>query len=166
MSSSTDRIEKKVLLRAPLERVWHAVTDSNQFGAWFGVAFDGPFVAGKRVTGRIAPTQVDEQVARAQEPYVGMPFVCHVETIEPMRVFSFRWNPGIPEPGADPETEPTTLVAFELNPADGGTALTITESGFDALPAERRAKAFTQNEEGWAAQAMLIEKYLLGAGNR
>jgi uncharacterized protein YndB with AHSA1/START domain len=83
MASSTDRIEKKVLLRAPRERVWRAISDSKQFGNWFGVEFDGPFVAGAHLTGRITPTKVDAEVAKSQEPYAGAPFECTIETVEP-----------------------------------------------------------------------------------
>lgn len=159
---NTDRIEKQIILRAPRERVWRAITDSSQFGVWFGVAFDGPFVAGEKVTGRIAVTQVDEEVARHQEPYVGMACDFVVERIEPMRRFSFRWQPGAdaPGPNADPEVWPMTLVEFTLEEVAGGTRLTIVESGFDRIPLERRARAFADNEAGWEAQTRLIEKYL------
>jgi uncharacterized protein YndB with AHSA1/START domain len=160
MSSSTDRIEKKILLRASQERVWRAVSDAKEFGSWFGVAFDGPFVAGARLAGRIVPTKVDAEVAKSQEPYSGASFECIVEQIEPMRFFSFRWHPFAVDPGVDYSREPTTLVAFELQEVAGGTELTITESGFDRIPLERRAKAFAANDEGWSAQARLIEKYL------
>jgi uncharacterized protein YndB with AHSA1/START domain len=164
MASATDRIEKTVLLRAPQARVWRAISDAGQFGRWFGVAFDGPFVAGARMTGRMVPTQVDAEMAKAQEPYAGRPFECTIDRIEPMRLFSFRWHPYAVEPDFDYSREPTTLVVFELEEVAGGTKLTITESGFDRIPLERRAKAFTSNQQGWAAQTRLLEKYLAGAG--
>lgn len=160
MVTSTDRIEKKILLRAPIERVWRAISDAKEFGSWFGVALESDFVPGTRVAGTIAPTKVDPEVAKMQEPYVGTPFEFHVERIEPMRLFSFRWHPFAVDPAIDYSKEPMTLVAFELEEAPGGTMLTITESGFDRIPVERRAKAFEANEGGWAAQARLIEKYL------
>jgi uncharacterized protein YndB with AHSA1/START domain len=160
MGSPTDRIEKKVLLRAPLERVWRAISDSSEFGTWFGVQFEGPFVAGQRVTGKIVPTQMDAEVAKTQEPYRGMPFECAVERVEPMKVLSLRWHPYPIEPGAAFESAPTTLVTFELSEAEGGTELVISESGFDRIPLERRAKAFADNEHGWTEQAKLIEKYV------
>ncbi|MFL5406220.1 MAG: SRPBCC family protein [Myxococcales bacterium] len=163
MQSATDRIQKTVLLRAPLERVWRAISDPGEFGTWFGVAFDGPFVAGARVTGRIVPTKVDAEIAKAQEPYAGAKFECSIDRVEPMRLFSFRWNPYGVEQGVDYSKEPTTLVTFALEEAPGGTKLTITESGFDQIPLERRAKAFSANAEGWAMQAKLIEKYLEAA---
>ncbi|MFL5431633.1 MAG: SRPBCC family protein [Myxococcales bacterium] len=163
MQSATDRIQKTVFLRAPLERVWRAISDPGEFGTWFGVAFDGPFVAGARVTGRIVPTKVDAEIAKAQEPYAGTKFECSIDRVEPMRLFSFRWNPYGVEQGVDYSKEPTTLVTFALEEAPGGTKLTITETGFDQIPLERRAKAFSANAEGWAMQAKLIEKYLEAA---
>lgn len=164
MPSTTDLIQKKVVLRAPRERVWSALTDSKQFGTWFGVEFDGPFVAGQQLSGRIVPTQVDPEVAKAQEPHAGAKFDCWVEQLEPMQRFSFRWHPYAVDPNADPAKEPTTLVTFELNEVAGGIELTITESGFDQIPLERRAAAFASNDEGWTAQAMLISKYLAREG--
>src|SRR5271154_2913078 len=114
MTTSSDRIEKKVLLHAPRERVWRAISDARQFGSWFGVKLDGPFVAGGRVTGKIAPTTVDAEVAKMQKPYEGFAFEITVDRVEPMRHFSFRWHPGGLDPGVDYSKEPTTLVAFEL----------------------------------------------------
>jgi uncharacterized protein YndB with AHSA1/START domain len=157
---TADRIEKNVTLRAPRERVWSALTDAKQFGAWFGVELDGPFVAGHRVTGRIVPTQVDPETAKLQEPYRGLEVEWEIESVEPMRVFSFRWHPFAIERGVDYRSEPTTLVTFELGDATGGTSLKITESGFDQIPLERRAKAFAANEGGWAKQTELIARYL------
>ncbi len=164
MPASTDRIEKTILLRAPRDRVWRAISDSKEFGTWFGVEFDGPFVAGKRATGRIVPTKVDPDVAKSQEPYAGMAFEFTVDRIEPMRLFSFRWHPFAVDPSVDYSSEPTTLVVFGLEEVSGSTRLTITESGFDGIPLERRAKAFTSNEQGWAAQTKLLEKYLASPG--
>jgi len=160
MTQHTDRIEKKILLRAPRERVWGAVSDARQFGTWFGVEFDGEFVAGARLTGKITPTKVDPEVAKSQQPYSGKAFEIEVDRIEPMRLLSFRWHPFAVEPGLDYSKEPATLVAFELEPAAGGTMLTITESGFDRIPLARRAKAFAANDQGWLAQTKLLEKYL------
>jgi uncharacterized protein YndB with AHSA1/START domain len=160
---STDRIEKKVLLRAPLERVWRAVSDAGEFGSWFGVAFDGPFVAGTRLTGKIVPTRYDAETAKLQEPHEGKAFNWLVDRIEPMRRISFRWHPFAVDPKIDYSKEPMTLIVFTLEDAPGGTLLTITESGFDRIPLERRAQAFTANESGWTMQAKLIEKYLAAA---
>jgi uncharacterized protein YndB with AHSA1/START domain len=159
-----DRIEKKIVLKATRERVWQAISNSKEFGTWFGAELDGPFVAGKETAGRIAPTQVDPEVARMQEPYAGVAWRVQVERIEPMRLFSFRWHPGAVEPGYDYSREPTTLVTFELADAEGGTLLTITETGFEQLPLARREDARTGNAEGWTHQLRLIEKYLAREG--
>lgn len=156
----TDRIEKQILLRAPRERVWRAIADSSQFGQWFGVALQGPFVAGRRVAGRIVPTSVDPEVAKLQEPWNGAPCDFLVERIEPMTLFSFRWHPGSDMPGPEVPDEQMTTVTFELADAPGGVMLTITESGFDRVPLGRRAKAFADNDGGWDMQTRLIGKFL------
>ena len=156
----SDRIEKKIVLKAPLERVWRAIGDSARFGTWFGAEIDGPFVAGKVAVGRIAPTEVDAEVARMQEPYRGLRWQVVVERIEPMTLFSFRWHPGAVDPKHDYSNEPMTLVTFELAEVEGGTSLTITESGFDQIPLDRRIAAIKGNDAGWAHQTRLIGKYL------
>ncbi|MGD0674381.1 MAG: SRPBCC family protein [Polyangiaceae bacterium] len=163
MATDKDRIEKKVLLRAPLKRVWRAVSDAREFGSWFGVAFDGPFAQGTRLTGKIVPTQVDEEVAKLQKPHEGRAFEITVDRIEPERLFSFRWHPFAIDPAVNYSGEPTTLVLFELQEVEGGTLLTLTESGFDGIPLARRAQAFTANEGGWTHQAKLIAAYLAHA---
>lgn len=155
-----DRIEKKVTLKAPLERVWRAVSDSAEFGRWFGVRFDGPFRPGAAMKGVITPTEADPEVARSQKEYAGAAFEITVDRVEPMKLFSFRWHPFAVDPKVDYSAEPTTIVVFELEAVSGGTRLTITESGFDRIPVARRAKAFEMNEGGWTAQASLVEKYL------
>jgi uncharacterized protein YndB with AHSA1/START domain len=157
---NTDRIEKKVLLRASRERVWRALADSTEFGTWFGMKFDGPFAPGACMRGVISPTTVDAEVANAQKEYEGMPFEITIERMEPERLFSFRWHPFAVERGVDYSAEPTTLVAFELEEATGGIMLTVTESGFDRIPLARRAKAFAANEGGWGMVVKLIEQYV------
>lgn len=163
MSTDTDRIEKKVLLRAPIGRVWRAVSDAREFGSWFGVEFDGPFVAGAHITGRVVPTKADPVVAESQRAYEGAKFEFMVESIEPERLVSFRWHPFAIDPKVDYSSEPTTRIVFELQAVPEGVLLTVTESGFDSIPVSRRAKAFTMNEQGWAAQMKLIEKHLTHA---
>ena len=157
---TADRIEKEVVLRAPLERVWRAISDADEFGQWFGVRFDGPFVAGASVTGVITPTTVDEDVARAQQPHAGKSDTWQIVAIEPKQRLAFRWHPYAVESGSDYSQEPTTLVEFTLTETDDGVLLRIVESGFDAIPAERRVAAFEANSEGWAAQTELVRKYL------
>jgi uncharacterized protein YndB with AHSA1/START domain len=156
-----DRIEKTVLLPAPLDRAWSAIADARRFGDWFGVAFDGPFAAGARVTGVIRPTTVDPEVAKLQAPHAGTPFEIAVVRLEAPRHFAFRWHPFAVDPAAD-AAEPTTLVEFELAEAPGGTRLRITESGFAALPPARRASARAANEGGWEHQGRLVATYLRG----
>ena len=156
----TDRIEKKTLLNAPLQRVWEAISDAEQFGFWFGVTLDGPFTPGARLSGTVTPTRVDAETAEAQKQYEGMVFEIHVERVEPIRRLSFRWHPGEEEPDVDDSGEQMTLVIFELEDTHEGTLLTITESGFDRIPPERRARAFTANDTGWTIQLRMIRKYL------
>jgi uncharacterized protein YndB with AHSA1/START domain len=160
---NTDRIEKKIQLRASLQRVWRAVSDSTEFGSWFGMKFDGPFVPGTTIRGVIMPTTVDPVAADSQKEYEGTPVEILVEQMEPEKLFSFRWHPFAVERDVDYNAEPTTLVAFELEESTDGTLLTVTESGFDSIPLARRAKAFAANEAGWAAQMKLIEEYLVHA---
>jgi uncharacterized protein YndB with AHSA1/START domain len=146
---STDRIEKKIHLRAPRARVWRAITDAEEFGTWFRVKLEGRFAEGQPTTGRIL-TPGYEQLA----------FRMEVERIEPERLFAYRWHPYAIDPKVDYSSEPTTLVEFRLEAAADGTDLTIVESGFDAIPAARRAEAFRMNDGGWAAQIKNIERHV------
>jgi uncharacterized protein YndB with AHSA1/START domain len=157
---SNDQIEREVVLRAPLERVWRAISDADEFGLWFGVRFDGPFVAGTSVTGVITPTTVDEDVARAQAPHAGKSDTWQIVSVEPQRRLAFRWHPYAVESGTEYSQDPTTLVEFTLTETNDGVLLRIVESGFDKIPTERRASALEQNAEGWAAQTELVRKYL------
>ena len=157
---STDRIEKKILLHASRKRIWHALSDSTEFGTWFGMKFDGPFVPGAVMRGVIVGTKVNAEVAKAQKEYEGMSGQITIERIEPERLFSFRWHPFAVERGVDYSAEPTTLIVFTLEETPDGVLLTVTESGFDQIPLERRSKAFTANEQGWTMVLKLIEEYL------
>lgn len=150
-ASSTDRIEKIVHLQAPVARVWRALTDHTQFGEWFGVVLASPFTPGAAVNGTLTNPK-----------YAHLTFTFWVESLEPQRFFAFRWHPYAIEEGIDYASEPTTLVTFTLEAEGTGTCLTIVESGFDAIPASRRDKAFTMNERGWTAQAENIRKYVEG----
>jgi uncharacterized protein YndB with AHSA1/START domain len=144
-------------------RVWRALSDSTEFGTWFGVRFDGPFAPGANVRGVIVPTTVNAEVANAQKPYEGMPFEITIEQMEPERLFSFPWHPFAVEQGVDYSAEPATLVVFALEEAANGVLLTVSESGFDRIPLARRAKAFSANEQGWGMAVKLIEAYLVHA---
>lgn len=148
-TTSTDRIEKLVTLDVPRARVWRALTDVRQFNAWFGVNLTAEFTPGAEVSGRISIKNYD---------HVTMSI--WIEKMEPEHFFSFRWHPYAIEPGVDYSAEPTTLVSFTLEDAGGGTRLTIVESGFDAIPESRRAKAFSMNSAGWDGQARNIQKFL------
>jgi uncharacterized protein YndB with AHSA1/START domain len=159
---STDKIVKQVVLHAPLVKVWSAISDARRFGTWFGVAFEGAFVVGATLRGTIVPTKVDAEVAKQQAPYAGAAFELVVEAIEPMQRFAFRWHPFAIDPKVDYSREPMTLVELVLEEVANGTRLTITESGFDSVPADRRAAALRANDGGWASQLVLIEKYVIG----
>jgi uncharacterized protein YndB with AHSA1/START domain len=163
MTTTGDRIQKKILLRAPLSRVWRAITDSAEFGSWFGMRLDGAFEAGATMRATIVPTTVDAEIAAAQKPFEGLVFEIAVDRIEPQRLFSFRWHPHAVDPAVDVSGEEPTLVAFELEEVPGGVLLTVTESGFDKIPLARRAKAFAANDQGWQIQTRMIETYLAHA---
>jgi uncharacterized protein YndB with AHSA1/START domain len=157
---STDRIEKQVVLRAPMDRVWRAISDSQEFGRWFGVHIDGPFVAGTSVTATITGTTVDEEVAELQRPHAGARATWQIVAVEPSRRLAYRWHPFAVDADVDYAVEPTTLVEFTLSPTLNGVLLSIVESGFDAIPAARRSAAFEANSGGWAKQVELVRKYL------
>jgi len=146
---TTDRIEKKIVLRAPRSRVWHAIADAEQFGAWFGARLEGEFAPGARIEGRIT-----------SPGYEHMTMEMTVERVDPEHLFSYRWHPYAVEPGVDYSYEPTTLVEFRLDEVAGGTELTVVESGFDRIPVTRRADALRMNDAGWAEQIKSIERYV------
>jgi uncharacterized protein YndB with AHSA1/START domain len=137
----SDRIEKQVEIKAPVSRVWRALTDHREFGQWFRVALEGPFAIGEESRGHITHPGYEHVQWRAV-----------VQEMEPERRFSFTWHPYAIDPETDYSAEPPTLVEFRLEPTANGTLLRVTESGFDRIPAERRAEAFRMNEGGWAAQ--------------
>lgn len=147
---STDRIEKSIVLRAPKSRVWRAITTAGEFGSWFGAKLEGEFAPGARVSGRITIPGYEHVVLEMT-----------IERVDPERLFSYRWHPYAIEPNVDYSKEPATLVEFRLEEAPGGgTKLTVTESGFDRIPAERRAEAFRMNDQGWAGQIRNIERHV------
>lgn len=144
-----DRIEKRIELKAPVSRVWRALTDYREFGAWFRVKLDGPFVPG--------------QVSRGQITYPGyehLKWEAVVQKMEPQRLFSFTWHPYAVDPKADYSQEPPTLVEFRLEKTASGTLLSLTESGFDKIPANRRLEAFRRNDGGWTEQMKNIDSYV------
>lgn len=165
-----DRIEKHILLRAPLGRIWNAISDAKQFGSWFGIELEGDFVVGKAVIGTFNK-EIDRESIMEHQRRIGVPpsgiripdkdFVfCTVERIEPQRFFSFRWIPFGIDADVDLRSEPTTLVEFEMQESKEGTLLTIIESGFEQVPEHRRKRAFLMNEGGWAIQVENIKQYV------
>ncbi len=146
---TTDRIEKRFEVNAKPSRVWRAISDANEFGTWFGVKFDQPFAPGATVRGRLTIPGYEHLSLEMQ-----------VERIEPETYFSYRWHPAAIDPKADYSAEPTTLVEFRLEETAGGTAIMITESGFDRLPSSRRAEAFRMNEAGWTGQSKKLASYV------
>ena len=145
----SDRIEKTIELKAPVSRVWRALTDHHEFGTWFRVRLDGPFVPG--------------QVSRGQITHPGYEHVrweAVIQKMEPERLFSFTWHPYAVDPKVDYSMETPTLVEFLLEKSGEGTMLKLTESGFDKIPAGRRAEAFLRNGNGWTAQMKNIESYV------
>jgi uncharacterized protein YndB with AHSA1/START domain len=144
-----DRIEKRVELKAPVARVWRALTDYREFGEWFRVKIEGPFVAGEVSRGHIT-----------YPGYEHLKWEAVVKAIEPERLFSFTWHPYAVDPKMDYSQEPQTLVEFRLEKTGEGTLLTVTESGFDTIPAARRAEAFPRNEGGWTEQMKNIERHV------
>jgi uncharacterized protein YndB with AHSA1/START domain len=148
-TSSTDRIEKQVLIKAPRKRVWRALTDTSEFGEWFRVKLSGQFAPGKPTSGAIL-----------YPGYEHLTFSVTIEKMEPERLFSWRWQPNRIDPNRDYSQEPTTLVTFELEEVPGGTLLKLTESGFDRVPLDRREQAFRGNSEGWTIQAGNLERYV------
>jgi uncharacterized protein YndB with AHSA1/START domain len=136
-----DRMEKTVTLNAPIARVWRALTNAEEFGTWFRVKLDGPFAPGA--------------VSRGHVTYPGyehLRWEATVVRMEAPHLFSFTWHPYAIEPDRDYAAEPATLVEFRLETVPQGTRLTVMESGFDALPPERRDLAFRMNEQGWGIQ--------------
>ena len=148
-TTSSDRIERQVLLKAPRSRVWRALTDSAQFGEWFGIRADAPFTAGAHVRAIVTNPQ-----------YNGLAFDMTIEEVVPERLFSWRWHPNAIDRTRDYSVEPTTLVVFHLEDAPGGTLLKVVESGFDAVPAGRRLDAYRGNTQGWDYQMNAISGYV------
>jgi len=148
-TSTTDRIERDILLRAPRTRVWQALTDAQQFGQWFGVIPSGPFAEGKTVTATVTI-----------KGYEHVNFAITIVKVTPETHFAWRWHPNAIDPSKDYSTEPTTLVEFHLEDAPGGIRLRVVESGFDQIPLSRRLEAFRGNSDGWTSQMQNIARYV------
>ena len=148
-ATSTDRIEKEILLKAPLPRVWRALSDPGEFGTWFRMELEGAFAPGQRITGRLT-----------HPGYEHVRLELRVERMEAERHLSYRWHPGAVDTTRDYSQEPMTLVEFWLEAAEGGTLLRVVESGFDLLPSGRREEAFRMNEGGWKGQLVNIQRHV------
>jgi uncharacterized protein YndB with AHSA1/START domain len=148
-TATTDRIEKKLVLRAPRSRVWRAITTAEEFGTWFRVKLDGAFAEGATVRGQIT-----------HPGYEHLTVEFFVDRIDPEGYFSYRWHPYPMDPTVDYSVEPTTLVEFTLEETKDGTAVTIVESGFDRIPLARRDEAWRMNDQGWAGQIKNLAKHV------
>jgi uncharacterized protein YndB with AHSA1/START domain len=146
---AADRIEKSIELKAPISRVWRALTDHHEFGAWFRVQLDGPFRPGEVATGKVLHPGFEQLTWRAT-----------IQAIDPEQYFAFTWHPYAVDPAVDYSSETPTLVEFHLEKTATGTLLKVTESGFSDIPDERRNEAFLRNSEGWAIQIKNIEDYV------
>jgi uncharacterized protein YndB with AHSA1/START domain len=144
-----DRIEKRIEIAAPVPRVWRALTDYREFGEWFRMKLDGPFIPGEVSRGHIT-----------YPGYEHLEWKAVVKEMEPERLFSFTWHPYAADPAIDYSKETPTLVEFKLEPTASGTLLLLTESGFDKIPKDRRLEAFRRNEDGWTAQMKNIETHV------
>jgi uncharacterized protein YndB with AHSA1/START domain len=147
--TDTNKIEKELLLRAPKARVWRALTDSSEFGTWFGMKFDAPFEPGGVLAGKMTI-----------KGYEHLSMDLAIDRISPEDYFSYRWHPYAVEQNIDYSKEPMTLVEFRLADAPEGTVLKITESGFDKIPEARRDLAFRMNDGGWNGQMKNIQRYV------
>jgi len=145
----SDCIEKQIELKAPISRVWRAITDHREFGTWFKVNLEGPFVPGEVSRGKMT-----------HPGYEHVTWTAVVKELKPETLFSFTWHPYAIDPNVDYSNEPQTVIEFRLSEVNGGTLLVITECGFDKIPADRRAEAFRMDEKGWAAQLKNIEKHV------
>jgi uncharacterized protein YndB with AHSA1/START domain len=144
-----DRIEKRIELKAPVSRVWRALTDSREFGQWFGVKPGGPFVTGQITRGPITHPGYEHVIWEVV-----------VHKMEPERLFSFTWHPYAVDPTLDYSAETPTLVEFRLQKSATGTLLLVTESGFDEIPPHRLVEALRMNDAGWAMQLKSIERHV------
>ncbi len=149
---NTDRIEKRIELKAPVSRVWRALTNHLEFDQWFRVKMETPFVPGKVARGRIT-----------HPGYEHLTWEVVVQKMEPEKLFSFMWHPYAIDPKVDYSKEPSTLVEFRLEKIADGTLLILTESGFDKIPAGRRPEAFRMNDQGWTQQMKNIESHVAQA---
>jgi uncharacterized protein YndB with AHSA1/START domain len=147
-ASVLSTVERSMLVRAPRSRVWQALTNIQEFSKWFGVEAEGEFTPGAHV-----------RMVSTHEGYKGLEFFVDVVKMEAPETFSWRWHPGSKQAGEDTSGEPTTLVEFRLTEAEGGTLVTVVESGFDGLSLARRTRVFEENAKGWEIQLASLSRY-------
>jgi uncharacterized protein YndB with AHSA1/START domain len=147
-ASGLSTVERSTLVRAPRSRVWQALTNLKEFSKWFGVEAEGEFAPGARI-----------RMISTHDSHKGQEFFVDVVKMEAPETFSWRWSPGSKQPGEDTSGEPMTLVEFRLTEVEGGTLLTVVESGFDRLSLARRARVFEENSKGWEFQLASITRY-------
>src|ERR1700733_11345043 len=147
-ASGLSTVERSTLVHAPRSRVWQALTNIKEFSKWFGVEAEGEFAPGARM-----------RMISTSESYKGVEFFVDVVKIEAPEIFSWRWHPGSKQPGEDNSSEPMTLVEFRLTEVEGGTLVTVVESGFDRLSLARRARVFEENSKGWEFQLASLTRY-------
>jgi uncharacterized protein YndB with AHSA1/START domain len=149
-TASTDRIERKIVLKATRARVWRALTNIDEFNSWFGVRLKGTrFAAGERYNGNVT-----------HPGYEHLEMTVIIQKLEPQTLMSWRWHPNAIDANKDYSGEPASLVEFRLEEVVGGTLLTLVESGFDQIPPERRLQAFRSNSQGWEIQLQNIGKHV------
>ncbi len=135
--STPDRIEREVLIEAPIERVWALITEADHFGSWFS---DAGAEIELRPGGAMRLSWEEHGTVLAR-----------VERVEPPNLFAYRWANG---PDVEPAEGHSTLVEFTLAPAEGGTRVRVVETGFatlDTTDAERR-RQLDDNTEGWGIE--------------
>ena len=147
-ASALSRVERSSLVRAPRSRVWQALTNLKEFSKWFGVEAEGEFAPGSRM-----------RMISTHESHKGLEFFVDVIRMEAPATLSWRWHPGSKQPGEDKSSEPMTLVEFRLTEVEGGTLVTVVESGFDKLSLARRARVFEENDKGWEFQLASLTRY-------
>ena len=147
----SDSITRSIVIDAPRDRVWRALSNAEDFGTWFGANLKGQiFAPGKRARGQIT-----------YKGYEHVFFDIVVDRVEPQSLLSYRWHPYALDPKVDYDAEQPTLVTFTLKDAPGkATLLTVVESGFDQVPPHRRVEAFRMNTRGWQAQLDNIVRHV------
>jgi uncharacterized protein YndB with AHSA1/START domain len=149
MEKVENSIERQIEIKAPVAKVWKALTDSQLFGQWFKANFHSEFVAGKTTKGMNTSKGFEMEMA------------FHIKEIKPQSYFSYAWTPFPMDRTFDYSKEEPTLVEFFLEQTSSGTLLKVKESGFTKITASRRAEAFRMHSGGWEAQLKNIEKFLV-----